>query len=124
MQRCLLSVALTAASAQWDSIEDKTSVVVYGGGALTLLWLSSTLVGAINNVPVVRSPQPRCYAARRREPREQAHTARHSATPCVQVPKLMELVGLAYTAWFVYRYLLFKARVCARQHSPRFDPHV
>lgn len=26
----------------------------------------------------------------------------------VQVPKLLELVGLGYTSWFVYRYLLFK----------------
>jgi hypothetical protein len=25
-----------------------------------------------------------------------------------QLPKLLELVGLGYTAWFVYRYLLFK----------------
>lgn len=25
-----------------------------------------------------------------------------------QLPKLMELVGLGYTGWFVYRYLLFK----------------
>lgn len=29
---------------------------------------------------------------------------------CVQLPKLLELVGLGYTAWFVYRYLLFKVR--------------
>ena len=28
-----------------------------------------------------------------------------------QVPKVLELVGLGYTAWFVYRYLLFKVRV-------------
>ena len=27
---------------------------------------------------------------------------------CLQVPKLLELVGLGYTSWFVYRYLLFK----------------
>ena len=27
-----------------------------------------------------------------------------------QLPKLLELVGLGYTAWFVYRYLLFKVR--------------
>jgi hypothetical protein len=27
---------------------------------------------------------------------------------CVQLPKLLELVGLGYTGWFVYRYLLFK----------------
>ena len=39
------------------------------------------------------------------------HTARN-----VQVPKLMELVGLAYTTWFVYRYLLFK--VCLRCSVP------
>ncbi|GFP88551.1 protein curvature thylakoid 1a chloroplastic, partial [Phtheirospermum japonicum] len=25
------------------------------------------------------------------------------------VPKIMELVGLGYTGWFVYRYLLFKS---------------
>lgn len=25
-----------------------------------------------------------------------------------QLPKMMELVGLGYTAWFTYRYLLFK----------------
>ncbi|MBL2480717.1 hypothetical protein ELJ58_32895, partial [Klebsiella pneumoniae] len=24
-------------------------------------------------------------------------------------PKIMELVGLGYTGWFVYRYLLFKS---------------
>lgn len=26
------------------------------------------------------------------------------------LPKIMELVGLGYTGWFVYRYLLFKVR--------------
>ncbi len=26
------------------------------------------------------------------------------------LPKLMELVGLGYSAWFTYRYLLFKVR--------------
>jgi len=26
----------------------------------------------------------------------------------MQLPKIMELVGLGYTGWFVYRYLLFK----------------
>ena len=30
----------------------------------------------------------------------------------MQVPKLLELVGLGYTSWFVYRYLLFK--VCTQ----------
>ena len=36
-----------------------------------------------------------------------AQRLRHA---CVQLPKLLELVGLGYTAWFVYRYLLFKVR--------------
>jgi len=28
-----------------------------------------------------------------------------------QLPKLMELIGLGYTGWFVYRYLLFKVKL-------------
>lgn len=42
---------------------------------------------------------------------------RRSAAPCdtptpparAQLPKLFELVGLGYSAWFTYRYLLFKS---------------
>jgi len=44
---------------QWDRVENKTAVVIYGAGALTLLWFSSTIVGAVNNVPVVSAP-PSC----------------------------------------------------------------
>ena len=34
---------------------------------------------------------------------------RTSVRKCaMQLPKLLELVGLGYSAWFVYRYLLFK----------------
>ncbi|XP_039043579.1 protein CURVATURE THYLAKOID 1A, chloroplastic-like [Hibiscus syriacus] len=62
---------------KWDKVENKSTVIVYGGGAIVAVWLSSILVGAINSVPLL--------------------------------PKIMELVGLGYTAWFVYRYLLFKA---------------
>eukprot|EP00250_Pteridium_aquilinum_P000184 c10208_g1_i1 orf=229-753(+) len=62
--------------AKWDAIENKTNVFIYGGGALVALWLSSTIVGAVNSVPLL--------------------------------PKVLELVGLGYTGWFVYRYLLFK----------------
>lgn len=40
--------------AQWDGVENKTAVVIYGAGALTLLWFSSTIVGAVNNIPLVR----------------------------------------------------------------------
>ncbi|MBA0714985.1 hypothetical protein Golax_013920 [Gossypium laxum] len=62
---------------KWDKVEDKTTVVVYGGGALVAVWLSSILIGAINSVPLL--------------------------------PKIMELVGVGYTGWFIYRYLLFKS---------------
>ncbi|XVF73086.1 hypothetical protein PTKIN_Ptkin12aG0172700 [Pterospermum kingtungense] len=62
---------------KWDKLENKSTVLLYGGGAIVAVWLSSILVGAINSVPLL--------------------------------PKIMELVGLGYTGWFVYRYLLFKS---------------
>merc|ERR550514_860708 len=69
--------AVKYASDKWAKVENKTSVAAYGGGAVVLLWFSSTIIGAVNNIPLF--------------------------------PKLLELVGLAYTLWFVYRYLIFKA---------------
>ncbi|KAL3829717.1 hypothetical protein ACJIZ3_018519 [Penstemon smallii] len=62
---------------KWDGVENKSTVLLYGGGAIVAVWLASTVVGAINSVPLL--------------------------------PKVMELVGLGYTGWFVYRYLLFKS---------------
>ncbi|XP_042058151.1 protein CURVATURE THYLAKOID 1A, chloroplastic-like [Salvia splendens] len=61
---------------KWDAVENKTTVILYVGGSIVAIWLTSTVVGAINRVPLL--------------------------------PKIMELVGLGYTVWFVYRYLLFK----------------
>ncbi|RRT61116.1 hypothetical protein BHE74_00009320 [Ensete ventricosum] len=38
-----------------------------------------------------------------------------------KLPKIMELVGLGYTGWFVYRYLLFKVSlrffICSQECS-------
>ncbi|XP_024992965.1 protein CURVATURE THYLAKOID 1A, chloroplastic-like [Cynara cardunculus var. scolymus] len=62
---------------KWDALENKSTVIIYGGGGIVAIWLSSILIGAINSVPLL--------------------------------PKIMELVGLGYTGWFVYRYLLFKS---------------
>lgn len=62
---------------KWDAVENKSTVLLYGGGALVGLWISSILIGAVNSVPLL--------------------------------PKIMELVGLGYSGWFVYRYLLFKS---------------
>jgi len=61
---------------KWDETENKSTVITYVAGATAAVWLSSTLVGAINAVPLL--------------------------------PKMMELVGLGYSTWFVYRYVLFK----------------
>nr|XP_023886449.1 protein CURVATURE THYLAKOID 1D, chloroplastic isoform X1 [Quercus suber] len=55
---------------------NKSTVLLYGGGALVALWLSSVFVGAIDSIPLF--------------------------------PKLMEVVGVGYTFWFSYRYLIFK----------------
>uniref|UniRef100_A0A5B6Z8W5 Cyanobacterial aminoacyl-tRNA synthetase CAAD domain-containing protein n=1 Tax=Davidia involucrata TaxID=16924 RepID=A0A5B6Z8W5_DAVIN len=68
---------ITDLKEKWDAVENKSTVLLYGGGAVVAVWLSSILVGAINSVPLL--------------------------------PKIMELVGLGYTGWFVYRYLLFKS---------------
>jgi hypothetical protein len=38
---------------QWEKVDNKTGVVLYGAGAVVLLWLSSTIVGAIDAVPLV-----------------------------------------------------------------------
>ena len=41
-------------AAQWDKVENKTSVIVYGAGGIVVLWLAATIVGALNNIPLVR----------------------------------------------------------------------
>nr|AAB00107.1 unknown [Arabidopsis thaliana] len=68
---------ITDLKEKWDGLENKSTVLIYGGGAIVAVWVSSIVVGAINSVPLL--------------------------------PKVMELVGLGYTGWFVYRYLLFKS---------------
>uniref|UniRef100_A0A0D9VKM3 Cyanobacterial aminoacyl-tRNA synthetase CAAD domain-containing protein n=1 Tax=Leersia perrieri TaxID=77586 RepID=A0A0D9VKM3_9ORYZ len=73
--------------AKWDAVEDKTTVLTYAGGAIVALWISSVIVGAVNSVPLCNNL---------------------TCMSMLQLPKLMEFVGLGYTGWFVYRYLLFK----------------
>lgn len=160
-------------------MDNKTGVIVYGSGALVALWLASTIVGALNNIPLVRlgtagdwgnaqasaqggraayrpvrsgaavaaqawagsrrQPpwsgmagnvairQPLRLAARRGGPlgRPLALRALRRACPptscepslvhllispfptlslLLQLPKLFELVGLGYSAWFTYRW--------------------
>ena len=61
---------------QWEDTENKSAVITYVAGGAALVWLSGTVVGAINSIPIL--------------------------------PKVMELVGLGYSTWFVYRYVLYK----------------
>ncbi|MBA0818140.1 hypothetical protein Gohar_021833 [Gossypium harknessii] len=37
---------------KWDKVENKTTVILYGGGAIVFVWLSFIFVGAINSVPL------------------------------------------------------------------------
>lgn len=62
---------------KWENVENKPAFIIYSVGAFSAIWLSSTVVGAINSVPLL--------------------------------PRVFELVGLGYSAWFTYRYLLFKS---------------
>lgn len=51
--------------AQWDAIENKPQVALYAGGGVFGVWLLATIVGAINQVPLVSVccvPLPSTYA--------------------------------------------------------------
>ncbi|KIY96873.1 Uncharacterized protein MNEG_11089 [Monoraphidium neglectum] len=75
-RRTAVAVRTPVRLCKWDRVENKTGVLLYSFGALTAVWLASTIVSAVNTLPLV--------------------------------PKLFELVGLTYTSWFAYRYLLFQ----------------
>ncbi|CAK9158062.1 unnamed protein product [Ilex paraguariensis] len=69
--------------------EDSYSILLFGGGALTLVYLATAIVGSIDSIPVVCST----YSFFLQK---------------IEFPKLMQVVGLAYTFWFSTRYLMFK----------------
>ncbi|XP_017629130.1 peroxisomal and mitochondrial division factor 2-like [Gossypium arboreum] len=83
--------AIAVVVAVWDKVETKTTVLLYGGGAIVVVWLSSILVGAINSVPLVSESSILVGAIN-------------------SVPLIMELVGLGYSRWFFYRDILFKIK--------------
>ncbi|WMV49263.1 hypothetical protein MTR67_042648 [Solanum verrucosum] len=96
---------ITELKEKWDAVEDKTTVLLYGGGAIVAVWLSSILVGAINSVPLTEILSLIDLSCDFAQPSESL-----IFLPFLQLPKVLELVGLGYTGWFVYRYLLFKVR--------------
>ncbi|PRQ32303.1 putative cyanobacterial aminoacyl-tRNA synthetase, CAAD domain, protein CURVATURE THYLAKOID 1 [Rosa chinensis] len=38
---------------KWHAVENKSTVLLYGGGAIVAVWLSSIVVGAVYSVPLV-----------------------------------------------------------------------
>jgi hypothetical protein len=62
---------------QWEKVENKPAFIIYSVAAFSAIWLSSTVINAVNGLPLL--------------------------------PKLFELIGLGYSGWFAYRYLLFKS---------------
>jgi hypothetical protein len=38
---------------QWEQTENKSSIALYAGGAAAALWLSATVVGVVNAIPLV-----------------------------------------------------------------------
>ncbi|KAI7982034.1 hypothetical protein LOK49_Contig1G00014 [Camellia lanceoleosa] len=38
---------------QWDALENKSALILYGGGAIFAIWLSSVIVDSINSVPLL-----------------------------------------------------------------------
>ncbi|CAO2211010.1 unnamed protein product [Urochloa humidicola] len=61
---------------KWDAMENKSSLLLYGSGAILAVWISLVVVRALDSVPLL--------------------------------PGLLEVIGLGYSGWFVYRYLLFQ----------------
>jgi hypothetical protein len=56
-QVCLLHWApgVQDLQAKWDKVENKPQVALYAAGAVFALFLTSTVINAINNVPLVRA---------------------------------------------------------------------
>jgi hypothetical protein len=44
---------ITIMLVQWDAIENKSSLLLYGGGAVLAVWISLVLVRALDSVPLV-----------------------------------------------------------------------
>jgi hypothetical protein len=40
---------------KWDAMENKPSLLLYGGGAIFALWISFVVVRALDSVPLVHS---------------------------------------------------------------------
>lgn len=95
---------------QYDP-EDSSSLILFGGAALAALWLTTTIVGAIDSVPLVCTSlcvEIDLFVIFKRKKENLSLLLTVLYCIIFQFPKLLELVGLGYTLWFSARYLLFK----------------
>ncbi|KAL5679070.1 hypothetical protein ACJX0J_005455, partial [Zea mays] len=77
--------------AKWDAVEDKPTVLLYGGGAVVALWLTSVVVGAINAVPLVCPCVPVCVC-----PSEKHWPGRTTQLWCLTFADLCGLCGVVF----------------------------
>jgi hypothetical protein len=85
-----------------------STYAIYGTGAFFAGWFLSAVVSVLDSIPLVSSYQ----VLHKRTilcPIEELVT---DCSPAyLQLPKILEIVGLGYTIWFGTRYLLFKVSV-------------
>ena len=64
--------ALPFALSQWEDTENKSSLITYVAGGAAIVWLSGTVVGAINGLPIVSiqfpSPNPTSLSSNPHDP--------------------------------------------------------
>lgn len=49
----MMFVCICVCVVQWDDVEDKSTVLLIGAGTIGGLWVTSSVVGAVNGLPVV-----------------------------------------------------------------------
>ena len=102
--------------AQWDRVENKGSVVVYAGGALVLLWFSSTIVSAVNAVPLVL-PSSTCSGC---GPCFDFHCASY----CNSIPsRALQLSKLGMLMWNYIKFPVMEASPAGHVYAHWEDRH-
>jgi hypothetical protein len=81
------------------------------------LWATAGILKARASRPLAPQRHTHAQLTRLRRPLHAPLPQGIEALPLV--PTLFELIGIAFSAWFVYRYLLFKPDRCARETRAR-----
>ncbi|CAI0423182.1 unnamed protein product [Linum tenue] len=88
----------------WDKSEDRVAVIGLGFAAIVALWASASLVAVITPFSVLK-----VFVSLVLLVHDHIKDLEALAIDKLPVfPSLLEVVGILYSTWFVYRYLLFK----------------